>query len=119
MTTGLWFLGAGLFGQLRSLLERALRLDAQAIFDPSQMAVRFHDQAYEAMWAVAPLLIVMVIVALAAPQILGGWLFTSTGNDRIRNPGIHLCHNHGAADHRGRRELSGCRTGLHGDGLGV
>src|SRR5687767_3650187 len=72
---GLWFLGAGLFGQMRALLERALRIDAQAAFDPTQMAVRFQDQAYEALWAVAPLLMVMAVVALAAPQLLSGWLF--------------------------------------------
>ncbi len=73
---GLWFLGAGLFEQLRALLERALRLDAQAAFDPAQMTLRFHEQSLDALWAVAPLLLVLMIVALAAPQLLSGWLFS-------------------------------------------
>jgi flagellar biosynthetic protein FlhB len=36
-----------------------------------------HAQAFEALLAIAPLLIVLLVVAVAAPQLLSGWLFSA------------------------------------------
>jgi len=74
---GLWFLGAGVFGELRTLVQNAMRLDVQSAFDPAQMTLRLHEQALGALWAIAPLLMVLVVVAFAAPQLLSGWLFSA------------------------------------------
>ena len=73
---GLWMLGGNLFEQMRTLLRQALQLDAAAAFDPAQMTLRLHEQAFAALLAMAPLLALLMIVAFAAPQILSGWLFS-------------------------------------------
>lgn len=72
---GLWFMGAHLFDQMHDLLQRALRLDTAAAFDSAQMTLRLHEQAVGALFAVAPLLLLLLVVAVAAPQLLSGWLF--------------------------------------------
>jgi flagellar biosynthetic protein FlhB len=74
---GLWWLGANLFEQMGSMLRRGLQLDAVAASDTAQMTVRLHDLAWDGLLAMAPFLGVLVIVALAAPQLLSGWNFST------------------------------------------
>lgn len=73
---GLWFMGAHLLEQMHGLLQRALRLDSVAVFDSAQMTLRLHEQSVDALLAVAPLLLLLAVVAIAAPQLLSGWLFS-------------------------------------------
>jgi flagellar biosynthetic protein FlhB len=73
---GLWFLGAGIFQQMRALVHNALSLDAQSAFEPSQMMLRFQEQGIQALMAIAPMLGLLLIIAFCAPQILSGWLFS-------------------------------------------
>lgn len=74
---GLWWLGGELFGRMSGLVREGLRIDAAGAFDPAQMITRMHAQAFEALLAIAPLLIVLLLVAVAAPQLLSGWLFSA------------------------------------------
>ena len=73
---GLWLLGGNIFAEMRVILRQALRLDTAAAFDPAQMTLRLHEQAFAALLAIAPLLAVFMIVAFTAPQLLSGWLFS-------------------------------------------
>jgi flagellar biosynthetic protein FlhB len=73
---GLWWLGGHLFDQLRTLLRHGLQLDAAAASDATQMTTRLHDLALGGLLAMAPLLAVLLVVALAAPQLLSGWNFS-------------------------------------------
>jgi flagellar biosynthetic protein FlhB len=73
---GLWWLGGNLFGQMRQLLRHGLQLDAAAASDPAQMTTRLYDLAAGGLLALAPLLAVLLLVALAAPQLLSGWNFS-------------------------------------------
>jgi flagellar biosynthetic protein FlhB len=75
---GLWWMGAQLFTHMLALVRGALHFDAAGAIDPAQMIVRMHTQAFDALMALAPLLLLLLVVALAAPQLLSGWLF-STG----------------------------------------
>jgi len=75
---GLWWTGGELFGRMSGLVRAALRIDAASAFDPAQMTLRMHGQAIEALLAIAPLLLVLLLVAVAAPQLLSGWLFTTS-----------------------------------------
>ena len=70
---GLWWLGAHLFEQMRAMLSRGLQLDTSDASDPAQMTVRLQDLAWDGMFAMAPFLAVLLIVAFAAPQLLSGW----------------------------------------------
>jgi flagellar biosynthetic protein FlhB len=72
----LWLLGGQLFEQLRVLTRHGLQLDGVAASDAAQMTSRLHDLAFDGLLAMAPLLAVLLVVALAAPQLLSGWLFS-------------------------------------------
>jgi flagellar biosynthetic protein FlhB len=74
---GLFLTGDHLYQQLRSLLRMGLTFDAGHLATPGQMLVPLGRQAADAFLACAPLLAVLVAAALAAPQLLGGWLFTA------------------------------------------
>jgi flagellar biosynthesis protein FlhB len=73
---GLWLMGAHINEQMQGLLKHGLRLDVAAAFDTAQMTLRLHEQTVAGLTAVAPLLLLLLIVAFAAPQLLSGWLFT-------------------------------------------
>ncbi len=72
---GLWFAGGHVFGGLGALMARGLRVDAVADA-PGAMQMALLQHATDAMFLMAPLFAVMVLVALAAPLGLSGWLFT-------------------------------------------
>jgi flagellar biosynthetic protein FlhB len=73
---GLWWTGGRMFDQLGLLLTHGLKLDAAAAGDTTQMITRLHDLALSGLLAMAPLLAVMMVVALGAPQLLSGWNFS-------------------------------------------
>ena len=73
---GLWWLGAQLFDRMRTLLRHGLQLDAAAAADTAQMTTRLHDSALAGLLAMAPFLAVLLVVAIAAPQLLSGWNFS-------------------------------------------
>jgi flagellar biosynthetic protein FlhB len=75
---GLWLTGEHLYTQLGSLLKRGLTFDADGFASPAHMLEPLGRQAADALLACAPLLALLVIAALAAPQLLGGWLFTAS-----------------------------------------
>lgn len=59
----------------RDMLTRGLRFDAVAATDPTLMAGRLGSLVGEALLALAPVFVVTAIAALAAPLLIGGWMF--------------------------------------------
>jgi flagellar biosynthetic protein FlhB len=76
---GLTLLGAALIHSLEALLRSGLTLDRAAAFEPGQMAQRLFESASDALMGVSPLFLLVVIVALATPMLVSGWLFTFEG----------------------------------------
>ena len=74
---GLWFLGAALFEKLASILVSGMRMEPELAFDTSLLLVRLNQLAIEGLWALAPLLVLLVIVAFFSPMLLSGWLISS------------------------------------------
>jgi flagellar biosynthetic protein FlhB len=74
---GLWLTGDHLCRQLGALLKDGLTFDANGFASSGQMLAPLGRQAADALLACAPLLALLVVAALAAPQLLGGWLFTA------------------------------------------
>src|SRR3981189_306775 len=58
---GLWWLGGRLVGERRQLLRHGLELDAAAASDPAQMITRLYDLAASGLYALAPLLAVLLV----------------------------------------------------------
>lgn len=54
-------------------LRSALSFDAELLRDPAAMMRRFGELFVQALWLIAPLLAIAMVVALVAPAALGGW----------------------------------------------
>ena len=74
---GLWWMGGQLFTKMQAMVQGALQVDAAGAFDSSQLRLRLHAQTFAATLALAPILLLLLVVAVAAPQLLSGWLFTT------------------------------------------
>jgi flagellar biosynthetic protein FlhB len=74
---GLWLTAGSLGGTLRGALTQGLHFDRTAAFDPSYMMARAGLIVIEALLALAPLFGMMVVAAVAAPMMLGGWLLST------------------------------------------
>ena len=60
-------------------MRDALTLDLPAAFEPAQMMQRLFE-ARRARWSgVSPLFLLVAVVALLAPMLVSGWLFTFEG----------------------------------------
>ena len=70
-------LGGQLFQRMSNLVREGLRIDAATAFDPTQMMTRMNMLSIEGLLTIAPFLLLLLVVALAAPQLLSGWLFST------------------------------------------
>jgi flagellar biosynthetic protein FlhB len=71
----LWFTGGALMDGMKRLMVQGLTLDSAFVQEPRQMAERLYAFSSDALMVGAPLLIITVIAALAAPMAIGGWSF--------------------------------------------
>ena len=74
--SGLWFTGAGLVRQLNATMVSGLSMDRAQIFDPNAMILRVGADIATVMLSCLPLAIAIMVVALASPLLIGGWLFS-------------------------------------------
>lgn len=72
----LWLMGSHLAVQLSDLMREGMKLPAAVGFDSSLLGERLLDQSLQAVMALAPYLLLMFFIALAAPLLLSGWLFS-------------------------------------------
>jgi flagellar biosynthetic protein FlhB len=79
LSTGLgclWATGDLMASQLGSALRNGLQFERASAFDASQMLVQAADTVFHALQALVPLLAAMLVAALVAPMLLGGWLLS-------------------------------------------
>jgi flagellar biosynthetic protein FlhB len=74
---GLWLTAESLGNTMRGALRHGLHFDRAAAFDPSYMLAQTGLMAMQSLVALAPLAGMIVLAALAAPLMLGGWLFSA------------------------------------------
>jgi flagellar biosynthetic protein FlhB len=74
----LLFAGATLLDGMRMMLANGLQLDRASAFDIGVALSRLHQSMTAALWVLAPLFAACVLVALLAPMMLSGWLFSTT-----------------------------------------
>ncbi|MFC6282276.1 MULTISPECIES: flagellar biosynthesis protein FlhB [Polaromonas] len=75
--SGLWIMGDMIGGHFDSALRNGLQFDRASAFDPSYMMVLAGTAVLHALQALMPLLAMMLVAALVAPMMLGGWLFST------------------------------------------
>lgn len=74
---GTWIMGETIGGDLGGALSNSLTFERASAFDPSHMMVQSGVVVMRALHALVPLFFVMLVAALVAPMLLGGWLFSS------------------------------------------
>lgn len=70
---GLWAMSGWLSSRTSALMREGLTLTRDVAFDPAVMFSRFEHQATEALITVAPLFLLTIVGAIAAPIMIGGW----------------------------------------------
>ena len=73
----LWLYGGSLSGQLRALTRSTLGFERAAAFDTEVMLELLYARSTEALAAFLPLGLALLAAALAAPLLLGGWVFSA------------------------------------------
>ena len=74
---GLWITGDSLVGRLSAALESGLSLDREQIYNPDVLIERISSDVGGVMLACLPLAFAIMLVALAAPLMIGGFNFSS------------------------------------------
>jgi flagellar biosynthetic protein FlhB len=74
---GLWTLGGSLTHALKTNMTQGLVLERQLAFDPYLLLVKIAEHLNAVLWAFVPLAGLAVVVAIASPVLLGGWLFST------------------------------------------
>jgi len=74
---GLWMTGSGLVRQLSHTLVSGLSLTRDQVFDPDVLIHRILLDLVQVLIACLPLGAAVMVVALASPLLVGGWLFSS------------------------------------------
>jgi flagellar biosynthetic protein FlhB len=70
-----WAMGPWLMQRMSGLLRRGLSVDQQLAHEPRLMMTRFADLSLDALLALSPLLVALVVAALLSPFLLGAWNF--------------------------------------------
>jgi flagellar biosynthetic protein FlhB len=73
---GLWMTGGSMVGQLRSALVSGLSLDQEQVFNADVLLNRIGVDVVRVLLACLPLGVAVMVVALASPLLVGGWLFS-------------------------------------------
>jgi flagellar biosynthetic protein FlhB len=71
----LYFMGGRVGAGLMAMLRDSLQFTARDATDGGRMAMHFTAAASSALWAVLPVLGVLLLAAVLAPLLLGGWSF--------------------------------------------
>ncbi|MGZ8289246.1 MAG: flagellar biosynthesis protein FlhB [Telluria sp.] len=74
---GLWMTGGGLARQLNATMVSGLALSRDQIYNPNVLIERVTSDIAQVMIACLPLAIAIMLVALASPLLIGGWLFST------------------------------------------
>lgn len=72
----LWWTAGDWWQGLRTLMDRQLRFTAAQLAQPKLMQESLHHATLETLMMFAPFLLGLLVVAAAAPMLVGGWLFS-------------------------------------------
>lgn len=73
---GLWTTGTGVVRSINNMLVSGLSFDRDIAFNPDAILARIIEHIGPLLLAFAPLAGLLMLVALASPLLIGGWLFS-------------------------------------------
>ncbi|HSP56858.1 MAG TPA: flagellar biosynthesis protein FlhB [Halomonas sp.] len=74
---GLWSMGAMLYDQIGMVMEQAFLFERRHALETTPMLVNALDLGERTLLALIPLFLLLMVVALVAPALLGGWLVSA------------------------------------------
>jgi len=74
---GLWFTGSGMVRQLSATMVSGFSFDRDQVFYSDVLILRAASDIVQVMLACLPLALAIMVVALASPLLIGGWLFSA------------------------------------------
>jgi len=74
---GLWVAGSGVVRELSRMLTSGLSLTREQVFNPDVLVTRILVDVVNVMLACLPIAVAVMVVALASPLLVGGWLFSA------------------------------------------
>jgi flagellar biosynthesis protein FlhB len=74
---GLWMTGSSLVRELSRSLTSGLSLTREQVFNPDVLTTRILVDVLHVMLACLPIAVAVMVVALASPLLVGGWLFSA------------------------------------------
>ncbi|WP_293775545.1 flagellar biosynthesis protein FlhB [uncultured Oxalicibacterium sp.] len=72
----LWFTGGSMIRQLNVVLASGLSFDREMAFDMNRLFTHLAAHLVDLAIAFAPMALILIVVALASPMLIGGWLFS-------------------------------------------
>ncbi len=75
--SALWMMASGLGQTLSHIVKSALQFNPGIARDSAHVMAQLSNQFFEAAFALAPFLGIMVLATLASPLMLSGWLFST------------------------------------------
>ncbi|MBT8137867.1 MAG: flagellar biosynthesis protein FlhB [Gammaproteobacteria bacterium] len=76
-SASLFLLGDNMSRSIAQILRTGLTLPRATIFDTTALSAQFLAMVREGLILIAPFLVICLIVAIAAPTLLGGWSFST------------------------------------------
>jgi flagellar biosynthetic protein FlhB len=73
---GLWFAGDGLVSQMRQMMTSTLTMERSQAYDFNMLFDHIAISAFDVVLAFAPIGVLLLMIALASPMLIGGWLFS-------------------------------------------
>lgn len=74
---GMVFVGGRLMDDLLAIMDSGMRMERELAYQSDLMINRFYELALEALWAIVPLLGLLIVAAFFAPMMMSGWLVSS------------------------------------------
>ena len=72
----LMLVGPSIGNGLIELMQQQFQLSREVIFDPATPVIYFDKVLFKGIFLIAPLVLVLTLVALLTPIVMGGWNFT-------------------------------------------
>ena len=76
MVLGLWMSGGSLTHALKANMAANLTFERELAFDPFLLLVRISQHLNDLLWAFVPLALLLILVAIASPVLIGGWVLS-------------------------------------------
>ena len=75
--SGMWVMGDGVVGQIKHMLTASMAFDRAHAFDMELLLARSITHVADISMAFAPMVVLLLIVAMGSPLLIGGWLFSA------------------------------------------